>query len=71
VIVIDNASVYYMFKEEIEEAYRARGVVLKFLSLYSLDFNPIEESFNDLKAFICCYYRREISQFVDYQDFLG
>ena len=68
---MDNASVHHAYRAEIKEACRARRVLLKFLLSYSPDFNPIEESFNDLKAFTRWHYRREISQFEDYQDFLG
>jgi transposase len=49
---MDNAFVYYVFKERLEIACRARGVWLLFLPLYSPDFNLIKESFNDLKSFI-------------------
>jgi transposase len=71
VIVMDNASVHYTFRAEIEEACTETGVILKFLPPYSPDFNPIEESFSVLKAFIRRHYRREIGQFKDYQSFLG
>ena len=47
-LVLDNASIYksaklcYMCEE--------RGVLLKFLLPYSPDFNPIKNTFKDLKA---------------------
>ncbi len=66
VIVIDNASIYYTHRREIEQACRVARVVLKFLPLYSPDFNLIEESFNDLKSFICRQYCRYIREFEDY-----
>jgi transposase len=42
-----------------------RGVLLKFLPPYSPDFNPIECTFKDLKAWI----RRNSSLAVDFLDF--
>jgi transposase len=50
VIILDNASVYYINRQNIEDVYRRHGVLVRFLPLYSPDFNPIEESFTDLKA---------------------
>jgi transposase len=50
VIILDNASVYYINRQNIEDVYRRHGVLVRFLSLYSPDFNPIKESFTDLKA---------------------
>ena len=52
IIVIDNASVYYSNRVKIKEVARRRGIWVRFLLLYSLDFNLIEESFSDLKAYI-------------------
>ena len=50
VIVIDNASWHH--SEKILQMCQDAGVVLEFLSLYSPDFNPIEEHFGLLKKFI-------------------
>jgi transposase len=50
VIILDNALVYYINRQNIEDVYRRHGVLVRFLPLYSLDFNPIKESFIDLKA---------------------
>ena len=50
VIILDNASVYYSNRQNIEAVYRRHSVLLRFLSPYSPDFNPIKESFIDLKA---------------------
>ena len=55
---MDNALEHYVFKQEIEDTCTAQGVWVRYLSLYSPDYNPIEVSFNDLKAFIRWYYRR-------------
>ena len=70
VIVMDNASVHHSNRVRIEEVARRRGIWVRFLPPYSPDFNPIEESFGDLKAYIRRYYRRERSNFDDYQAFL-
>ena len=45
------------------------SVVFTFLSPYSLDFNPIEESFAQLKAWIK-KNREMAAQFDNYEDFL-
>jgi transposase len=50
VIILDNASVYYINQQNIEDVYRRHSVLVRFLSPYSPDFNPIKESFTDLKA---------------------
>ena len=50
VIILDNALVYYKNRQTIEEVCRRHGVLVRFLPPYSPDFNPIEESFTDLKA---------------------
>jgi transposase len=67
---MDNAFIYHAFADRLETACRAKGVWLRFLPLYSPDFNPIEESFNDLKSYIQRHYRRKIAQFPSYQAFL-
>ncbi len=43
---------------------------MRFLPPYSPDFNPIEESFGVLKAFIRRHYRRERPRHETYQSFL-
>lgn len=50
VIVMDNASWHQ--SDKIQQMCRDAGVVFIFLSLYSSDFNPIEEYFRVLKKFI-------------------
>jgi transposase len=67
---MDNASIYHTFWDRLETACKAKEVWLRFLPLYSPDFNPIEESFNDLKSYIRRYYRRKMAQFLNYQAFL-
>jgi transposase len=72
VIVLDNASVHHDAAsfQHIRRACQMRGVLLCFLPPYSPDFNPIEESFGDLKAYIRRHYRRERRNFNTYQGFL-
>lgn len=50
VLVIDNASFHHI--EQIKQMCYDAGVKLLYLLLYSLDLNPIEEFFAELKAFI-------------------
>jgi transposase len=50
VLVIDNISFYHT--ERIKQMCHDTGVKLVYLLLYSPDFNPIEEFFAELKAFI-------------------
>jgi len=50
VIILDNASFHRI--KEVEEACVCAGVKLVFLPPYSPDFNPIEEFFAELKAFV-------------------
>jgi transposase len=50
VIILNNALVYYSNRQNIKEVYRRHRVLVRFLPPYSPDFNPIKESFTDLKA---------------------
>ena len=50
VVVMDNASFHHT--KRIEQMCRDAGVKLVYLLPYSPDFNPIEEFFAKLKAFI-------------------
>jgi transposase len=50
VIILDNASVHHINRQNIEDVYRRHGILVRFLPPYSPDFNPIKESFIDLKA---------------------
>jgi transposase len=70
VLIMNNASVHHSNIRRIKEVARRHGVWIRFLPPYSPDFNPIEESFGDLKAYIRRYYRREHRKFDDYQSFL-
>jgi transposase len=55
VLVMDNASIHHT--ERIKQMCRAAGVKLVYLPPYSPDFNPIEEFFAELKAFIKLNWR--------------
>jgi transposase len=66
VIILDNALVHHSNRGNIEEACRRHGVLVRFLPLYSPDFNLIKESFNNLKAFIRRFYRRERNKYLTY-----
>lgn len=70
VIMLDNAAIHHKHIHSIEAACLRKGVWIKFLPPYSPDFNPIEESFNDLKSFIRRHYRKKKSEFNLYQEFL-
>jgi transposase len=70
VIVMNNAFIHHTFRDRLETACRAKGVWIRFLPLYSPDFNLIKESYNDLKSYIRRYYRRNIARFDSYQTFL-
>jgi len=50
VLVIDNCSIHH--SDVIAAACACEGVLLRYLLLYSLDFNPIEYSFHNIKAWI-------------------
>lgn len=71
VIIMDNASIHHASQDLLVETARRQGVWIRFLPPYSPDFNPIEESFSDLKAYIRRHYRRQRSRFNTYQDFLN
>jgi len=50
VLVIDNCRIHHVFG--VEELCEARGIKLIYLPPYSPDYNPIEESFAFIKAYI-------------------
>jgi transposase len=54
VLVMDNASFHHT--KQIEQMCHDAGVKLVYLPPYSLDLNPIEEFFAELKAFIKRYW---------------
>jgi transposase len=69
VLVMDNHSIHHARIDSIKEACLLKGVKLVFLPPYSPDYNPIEESFNDLKALIRREYKNRIGQFDSYHSF--
>lgn len=50
VLVLDNASAHHF--DDLREMVEARGRRLRYLPAYSPDFNPIEEGFSAMKAWI-------------------
>jgi len=50
VIVLDNLKVHH--QPEVRAAIEAAGASVRFLPPYSPDFNPIEQAFAKLKAFL-------------------
>jgi hypothetical protein len=52
VLVLDNCSIHKTFELEIREACNQRGIILEFLPAYSPDYNPIEEAFHCVKAWL-------------------
>jgi transposase len=62
VIVMDNASFHH--SEKIYQLCADAGVILVYLPPYSPDYNPIEEFFAELKAFI----KKNWSMYIDMTD---
>ena len=52
VVVMDNASIHHV--HQVATLIQVTGAILRFLPPYSPDYNPLEESFAKLKAFIKC-----------------
>ncbi len=48
VLFLDNASIHKLTR--LQELCKEYGILLKFLPPYLPDFNPIEATFNDIKA---------------------
>lgn len=63
ILVMDNASIHHSL--EVKEACAEFGVPIEYLPPYSPDFNPIESTFNVLKAWV----RRHISTVDRYERF--
>jgi transposase len=63
VLILDNASIHK--SAELRCMCEEKGVLLKFLPPYSPDFNPIENTFKDLKAWI----RKNHVLAADFDDF--
>lgn len=67
---MDNASVHHKNLEEIKRVCDIVGVRIILLPPYSPDYNPIEESFGVLKAYIRRWYHYKRRNFNTYQEFL-
>lgn len=50
IVVMDNASIHHV--DKVINTILATGAILRFLPPYSPDFNPLEESFAKVKAFL-------------------
>lgn len=60
---MDNATIHH--SDRIKSLCADSGVELEYLPPYSPDFNPIEQSFNVLKAWV----RRHIDEAAMFRDF--
>ena len=65
---MDNASFHK--SERVEELCAEAGVIIVYLPPYSLDLNPIEEFFAELKAFIRRNWRVHQSSHEGFESFL-
>ena len=63
VIVLDNLKVHH--QPEVHAAIEETGASLRFLPPYSPDFNPIEQAFAKLKAFLRAARPRTFDQVCD------
>ena len=66
-LILDNVSIYKSTK--LCFLYKEKNILLKFLLLYSPDFNPIKNTFKDLKAWIKKNYRL-VANFKGFGNFL-
>ena len=67
VLIFDNASIHK--SEQLRELCELYGVLLRFLPPYSPDFNPIEATFKDIKAWIKRNHRL-VEEFESFEAFL-
>ena len=67
VLILNNASIHKSTR--LQELCEEHGVLLKFLPPYSPDFNPIEATFNDIKAWIKRNHRL-MEDFASFEAFL-
>jgi transposase len=68
VIVLDNCSCHCGVR--VKELCKQFNIELKYLPPYSPDFNPIEQSFNVLKAWIRRHYHARKDEFNSFEGFL-
>ena len=50
IVVMDNAAIHHV--DEVVRTIFATGAIVRFLPPYSPDYNPLEESFSKVKAFL-------------------
>ena len=50
VVVMDNASIHHV--QQVTSLIQNTGAILHYLPAYSPDYNPLEESFSKVKAFL-------------------
>jgi transposase len=67
VLILDNASIHK--NPRLQQLCDNAGVLLKFLPPYSPDYNPIEATFKNLKAWIKRNYKL-VAEFENFGDFL-
>ena len=67
VLILDNATIHY--SKRLRELCKTRGILLEFLPPYSPDYNPIEATFKDLKAWLQKNYTLA-DDFESFRDFL-
>lgn len=63
VVILDNLALHK--QPAVQDAIAAAGATLRFLPPYSPDFNPIEQAFAKLKAFLRAARPRTYDQVVD------
>jgi transposase len=63
IIILDNAKIHH--GAAFKDLCAAHGVRVEYLPPYSLDYNPIGQSFNALKAWV----KRHISELLAFPDF--
>ena len=66
VLIMDNCSTHHV--REVRELCERYGVILQFLPPYSPDFNPIEELFSVIKAWLKKHH--ELAGTMRFKDFL-
>src|SRR5205085_7094389 len=64
IVVLDNLTVHK--QPEVQAAIERVGAQIRFLPPYSPDFNPIEQAFAKLKAFLRAARPRSFDQVVAY-----
>jgi transposase len=69
VLILDNARIHH--SDQLQELCKERGILLEFLPPYSLDYNPIEVTFKDLKAWLKRNYTlaNDFESFREFLDF--